>query len=143
MIIETIKMLEPLADSKKVTIVNSVIENAPNVLVDKLRLKQVLLNVIANAIKYNCTKGTVYIDVRKESVDYIKLFIKDTGQGISEENRERVFNNFERLSSHAGIEGSGIGLSVTRHLIDLMGGKIGVESTIDDGCTFWIELPIK
>ena len=139
---ETVKMLEPLAEKGQIKIINSVKGDELDVMVDKLRLKQILLNIIANAIKYNYENGLVYINAQM-SGDFIKVFIKDTGQGLSEENKEKVFNNFERLSSHGGIEGSGIGLSVTRHLVDLMGGNIGVETTTDNGCTFWIELPIK
>jgi len=140
---DVVTMLEPLAKKRDIKIINSIKETTANVMVDRLRLKQVLLNVIANAIKYNYENGSVYIDVEIENNELLKFFIKDTGQGISEENRERVFNNFERLSSHGGIEGSGIGLSVSRHLIELMNGRIGVENTKDDGSTFWIELPVK
>jgi len=138
---ETLKMLEPLAEKQNITIINSIKEGSSKIQVDKLRLKQVLLNIVANAIKYNSANGSVYIDVSYSDANFIKLLVKDTGRGISEENKERVFNNYERLSSHGGIEGSGIGLSVSRHLIELMGGKIGVETSIGDGCTFWIELP--
>ena len=140
---ESVKMVLPLAQQRDITVVNSVGDSLPNVLADRLRLKQALLNILANAIKYNYENGSVYIDAEITGSEFMKLTIKDTGIGISDENKKRVFNDFERLSSHAGIEGSGIGLSVTRHLIELMGGKIGVDNSVDDGCTFWVELPIK
>lgn len=140
---ESVKMVLPLAQERDVAVVNSIADSVPNVLADRLRLKQALLNILANAIKYNYENGSVYIDVEITGSEFVKLTIKDTGIGISDENKTRVFNDFERLSSHAGIEGSGIGLSVTRHLVDIMGGKIGVDNSVDDGCAFWIELPIK
>ena len=140
---ESVKMVLPLADKRGITVVNSVSKSAPVILADKLRLKQVLLNILSNAVKYNYEDGSVYVDIHMIDPDVVRLTIKDTGIGISDENKARVFNDFERLSSHAGIEGSGIGLSVTRHLIELMGGKVGVDNTVDDGCTFWIELPVK
>jgi len=142
-ITESVKMVLPLAEERGINIVNSVSENAPAIWVDKLRLKQVLLNIMGNAIKYNYDNGSVYIETQVIDVDFVRLSIKDTGVGISDENKKRVFNDFERLSSHAGIEGSGIGLSVTRHLVNIMGGEIGVDNTLNDGCTFWIKFPIK
>ena len=140
---ESVKMILPLADERGITVVSSVSTSAPVIFADKLRLKQVLLNILSNAVKYNYEDGSVYVDIQMINPGFARLTVKDTGIGISDENKKRVFNEFERLSSHAGIEGSGIGLSVTRHLIELMGGKIGVENSVDDGCTFWIELPIK
>ena len=140
---ECVKMVLPLAQERDITVVNSVDDSLPNVLADRLRLKQALLNILANAIKYNYEDGSVYIDAEVTDSDFVKITIKDTGIGISDENKKRVFNDFERISSHAGIEGSGIGLSVTRHLVELMSGKIGVDNSVDDGCAFWIELPIK
>jgi len=140
---EAVKMLEPLAEKQNITIINSVAEDAPEVLVDKLRLKQIMLNIIANAIKYNYKNGSVYIAIANMNEASVKLTVKDTGVGISNENNKKVFNNFERLSSQSGVEGSGIGLAVTRHLVELMDGKIGIENTTGDGCTFWVELPIN
>lgn len=140
---ESENMILPLAEKRGITIVNSVVKSAPTVRADRLRLKQSLLNVLGNAVKFNYEKGSVFIDVQETDRAFVKIKITDTGSGISEENKKRIFNDFERLSSQAGIEGSGIGLSVTRHLVNLMNGKIGVESAGDGGCTFWIELPIK
>jgi len=140
---ESIAMVLSLAQERDIKIVNLVDNNAPIVLADKLRLKQVLLNILSNAVKYNYDGGTVHVDARILDSDLARLTIKDSGIGISDENKNRIFHDFERLSSHAGIEGSGIGLSVTRHLVEIMGGKVGVDNTVDDGCTFWIELPIN
>ena len=140
---ESLTMVVPLAQEKGITIVNSLTDTTPYVLVDKLRLKQVILNLLSNAIKYNYEKGMIYIEETSTNPEFARLIIRDTGMGISEEDKGRVFNDFERLSSHAGVEGSGIGLSVTRSLVTLMGGRIGVESTVEKGCTFWVELPAK
>lgn len=140
---EAVTMLQPLMEQRGITVDNSVLETAPIVQADKLRLKQALLNILANAVKYNYENGYIYIDVSITDTGFAKLTVKDTGIGISEDNKKRVFNDFERLSSQSGIEGSGIGLSVTRHVIDLMHGRVGVDNTLEEGCTFWIELPIK
>jgi len=140
---ESITMILPLAKQRNIAVINEITEKAPTVFVDKLRLKQVLINILANAIKYNYENGSVYINAQIGMEGIVRLTIKDTGIGISDENKNKVFNDFERLSSHAGIEGNGIGLSVTRHLVELMGGEIGVDNKIDTGCIFWVEFPIK
>jgi len=140
---ESITMVQPLAQQRDISIVNEVVETAPTIAVDKLRLKQALVNILANAIKYNYENGSVYIGTHIVKDGIVRITIKDTGIGISDENKKKVFNDFERLSSHAGIEGNGIGLSVTHHLVKLMGGEIGVDNTVDAGCTFWLEFPIK
>ena len=138
---ETINMLEPLARQRHIRLVNALTRDSAGVVADKLRLKQVILNVLANAIKYNTENGTVYINLDTGHAGHVRLSVKDTGQGISEQDKERVFHNFERLSANTAIEGTGIGLSVSRQLIQLMHGRIGIESVNEGGCIFWIELP--
>lgn len=110
--------------------------------VDRVRLKQVLLNLMSNAIKYNRAGGDVLVHARQQTNGYTRIEIKDTGAGIATDNLERIFKPFERLVLETdNIEGTGIGLMITRRLVNAMGGKIGVDSVIDQGSCFWVELP--
>jgi len=115
---------------------------------DRQRLKQILLNLINNAIKYNKEGGSVVIKTEKMPFDNtrnyspVRISITDTGQGISPKNLPRLFNPFERFGAEkSGTEGTGLGLAVVKKLIDAMGGTVGVESTPGYGSTFWIEMP--
>lgn len=108
---------------------------------DRTRLKQALLNLISNAIKYNRENGLVTISARYTSDAKLRLCVTDTGVGLSEQQLQRLFQPFNRLGAErSGIEGTGIGLVITRQLVQLMGGSIGVESEPGQGSTFWIEL---
>ena len=108
---------------------------------DRTRVKQVLVNLLTNAIKYNREHGTVSVTCTAPSAERIRISIKDSGAGLSPEKLAQLFQPFNRLGQEAGTEeGTGIGLVVTKQLIELMGGTIGVESTVSVGCEFWIEL---
>jgi signal transduction histidine kinase/DNA-binding response OmpR family regulator len=108
---------------------------------DGERLRQVLLNLLSNAIKYNHPAGNVTISVERQGHERLRINVTDTGRGIADGNLVRLFQPFERLdSAQAGIEGTGLGLALSRDLIEAMGGSIGVTSTEGSGSTFWIEL---
>ncbi|WP_073003184.1 ATP-binding protein [Mariniphaga anaerophila] len=116
---------------------------------DYQRLKQVLLNLINNAIKYNKPNGFVETtcdlisNVADGSGDWVRINITDSGKGIAEENLYKVFEPFERVGAEiTEIEGSGLGLSIVKKLVDAMGGKVGVASELGKGTTFWLELPL-
>lgn len=108
---------------------------------DELRLKQVLVNILSNAIKYNKKNGEIFIKTHLLSNDMWRIEIIDTGIGITEDKINQLFTPFDRLGlENSGIPGTGIGLVITKNLIELMQGHIGVNSQPNDGTTFWIEL---
>jgi len=109
---------------------------------DAQRLKQVLLNLIGNAIKYNRDRGRVDVTVAATSHGRLRISISDTGIGIPRALQDRLFTPFERLGAERGsVEGTGLGLAVSRRLIEAMGGEIGLDSDGSRGSTFWIDLP--
>ena len=108
---------------------------------DRTRVKQVLINLLSNAIKYNCEQGSVEVKSMLSSPERIRISIKDSGAGLPPEKLAQLFQPFNRLGQETGAEeGTGIGLVVTKRLVELMGGTIGVESTVGVGSEFWIEL---
>ena len=108
---------------------------------DQTRLKQIVINLLSNAIKYNQASGQVTVDCTAISSDRIRISFKDTGAGLSPEKIAQLFQPFNRLGQEAGIvAGTGIGLVVTKQLVELMDGVMGVDSTVGQGSVFWAEL---
>jgi PAS domain S-box-containing protein len=108
---------------------------------DEVRLKQVLINLLHNAVKYNVPGGKVVVDCSMHSPDLIRISVSDTGMGLSKAHLAQLFQAFNRLGKECGTEeGTGIGLVVTKRLVELMGGSIGVESTVGTGSVFWFDL---
>ncbi len=134
-------MMEPLAHQRGISMTFPRFDNPHFVSSDRTRLKQILINLLSNAIKYNTTQGTVVVDYTVSAPDRIRISIKDTGAGLPPEKLAQLFQPFNRLGQEAkGEEGTGIGLVVTKRLVELMGGAIGVDSTVGAGSVFWIEL---
>jgi CheY-like chemotaxis protein len=107
---------------------------------DRTRLRQVLLNLLSNAVKYNRDRGSVVVDCRVVANGAVRVAVQDTGQGLQPEQVAALFQPFNRLGQEAGvIEGTGIGLVVTKRLVELMGGAIGVASVPGVGSEFWVE----
>jgi signal transduction histidine kinase/ActR/RegA family two-component response regulator len=108
---------------------------------DRTRVKQVLINLLFNAIKYNKPDGTVTVEYSLELPGYIRISVRDTGVGLAPEQVAQLFQPFNRLGRETGVEeGTGIGLVVTKRLVELMGGTIGVDSAVGAGSTFWIKM---
>jgi len=110
---------------------------------DGTRLKQVFLNLLSNAIKYNRPDGTVTVGSEHPHEGFIRVTVADTGRGISPANVDKIYQPFERLSAaNSEIDGTGIGLTITKRLIEAMGGRIGFDSVEGKGSSFWLDIPV-
>jgi signal transduction histidine kinase len=110
---------------------------------DKTLLKQIILNLVSNAIKYNKKGGSVSVTTEKTTANTFKIIIADTGFGIPSDKQSELFSSFSRLGKERStIEGTGIGLTITKRIIDAIQGDIKFESTVDKGTTFSVELPV-
>ena len=110
---------------------------------DYTRLKQVLLNLLSNAVKYNKPNGSIIIQEQITDTNHFRLNIQDTGLGIPEDQQKLLFTTFSRLGQeNSNIEGTGLGLSVTKNIVEAMSGTISFHSIENQGSLFWIEFPI-
>ena len=139
---ECIALILPITKQKHIEIFTPYRNNDDIfVMADPLRLKQVMVNLLSNAVKYNKLSGTISINVCENNTDMIVIEVTDSGSGISDEHLESIFQPFTRLPQHRKEEGVGIGLALAKRLTELMGGRIGVRSSVGKGSTFWIEIP--
>jgi len=144
---ECLNIVTPIANARGIKLVNRIAEKSgfPMIRADAGRFRQILVNLVSNAIKYNRADGLVTLDCRAspEQTSVLRFMITDTGPGIPKEKIPELFQPFNRLGAEAGdVEGSGIGLTITQTLIAHMDGRIGVDSTLGAGSTFWFEIPI-
>jgi len=140
-ILECRAMIEPQAQKRGIGMTFPRFDTSPFIKADRTRVKQVLINLLFNAIKYNRPGGTVDVECILKAPGVIRISIRDTGAGLSSEQVAQLFQPFNRLGKEASAEeGTGIGLVVSKRLVDLMGGVIGADSTVGEGSVFWIEL---
>ena len=133
-------MIEPQARSRGIGMTFPQFAIPRFITADRTRVKQVLINLLFNAIKYNRPHGSVMVEAAAVSSSSIRISVRDTGIGLPPEHIDQLFQPFNRLGKEASAEeGSGIGLVVTKRLVDLMGGSIGVVSTLGQGSVFWVE----
>jgi CheY-like chemotaxis protein len=133
-------MIEPQATKRGIVMSFPALDNVFYVHADRTRIKQVMINLLSNAIKYNGIGGAVIVQCAASSPDRVRISVRDTGAGLSADQLEQLFQPFNRLGQQDSVEeGTGIGLVVTRQLVELMGGQIGVESVVGAGTVFWVE----
>ncbi|HEV7609233.1 MAG TPA: PAS domain S-box protein [Steroidobacteraceae bacterium] len=134
-------MIEPQAQKHGISMRFPKVEQPDFVLADRTRVKQILINLLSNAIKYNQSGGKVVVECAVISDEHIRISVKDSGPGLSPEKIAQLFQPFNRLGQEAhGEEGTGIGLVMTKRLVELMGGVIGVKSVVGLGSEFWVDL---
>ncbi|MGB0682347.1 MAG: bacteriohemerythrin [Magnetovibrionaceae bacterium] len=142
---DSIALASSLSVERNVEIIDNTEETLSAALrTDRTRLKQVLVNLLSNAIKFNDDGGTVMIDSEELPNGYLRIAVADTGIGIAPEDKENVFQLFHRLDADPGVarEGTGIGLTITKSILEHMAGSINFSSEVNKGTKFWVEIPL-
>ena len=141
---ETLDMIRPFAAEMNVALNGGALgAYSGHIWADGQRVKQILLNLLSNGIKYNRQGGTVTLSCEETADARLRITVSDTGPGISPEKIERLFTPFDRLGAEkTEIEGTGLGLALSKRLVEVMGGRMGVESTSGQGSVFWVEFPL-
>ncbi|MEK7813357.1 MAG: PocR ligand-binding domain-containing protein, partial [Candidatus Desantisbacteria bacterium] len=142
---EAVSLVQGLADEYKIAIDVHIPDDLPDVVVDNQRIKQVLINLLTNGIKFTASPGKITI-IAKEDGDKIIVGVQDTGIGIADEYKDKIFNEFYKvpqIAPHERIRGSGLGLHIVQGLIESHEGKIWVESEVGKGSTFFFTIPKK
>jgi signal transduction histidine kinase len=133
-------MIDPQLEERSINLQIETFEPTLTVIADKTRLKQVVLNLLSNAIKYNKNHGSIVVACAASNPGKISISVKDSGIGLSKEKLDQLFQPFNRLGQEKGLsQGTGIGLMISKELVELMGGTMGVKSTEGVGTEFWLE----
>lgn len=142
---ENITTISPVASQRGITVENLIPTSLEMYVdVDKIRFKQIILNLLSNAIKYNRQNGKVIINYKIINDEFIRISIEDTGVGLTEEQQKHLFKAYDRAGAEkTEVEGTGLGLVISKDLIEKMNGNIGVESEYGKGTCFWIQIPIS
>ena len=140
---ECVSLTKSLAAARNISLNDRVAgATLPAVKVDRTRYKQILLNLISNAVKYNRENGSIHIEREHSSGDRVRVGVRDTGAGIAPDDLDKLFDPFDRMGAeNSDIEGTGIGLTITKRLVEQMGGEISVESEVGQGTVFWVGFP--
>lgn len=141
---EVQRTLEPIAARQKITVeVDPLPDSLPTIAADRTRFAQILMNFGSNAIKYNRSEGRVVLNVAVTGSEFVRITVRDTGIGIPPEKQDKLFQPFQRAGQETGsIEGTGIGLVITKRLAELMQGKVGFRSDTNKGSEFWVDIPV-
>ena len=140
---EALDLMRPLAAERSIELAaSSFLESTTYVLADRQRLKQVLLNLLSNGVKYTAINGSVALSFAETDTGMLRITVRDTGAGIPVEKLARLFTPFDRLGAEqSAVEGTGLGLALCQRLVQAMHGLIGANSTLGSGSAFWLELP--
>jgi len=133
------EVVKPAADAKHVRLIAAV--PPMRVIGDKMRLQQVFWNLLTNAVKFTPVGGSVDVDARVLGEEAI-VSVRDTGVGIAPEDQERIFEAFQRGDRRASVEGTGLGLTLSKRFVELHGGRVWLESALGEGSTFGFAIPV-
>ena len=137
---EVVAIIKSIAVKYDVTVTDKFVQSGVYIMADRTRLKQVMTNLLTNAVKYNRKNGSVIVSYELRDNDMLRIKVEDTGYGIPDDKLGLMFQPFNRLGKElTNIEGTGIGLTITRRLVELMDGYIGVESVVEKGSTFYVD----
>ncbi|HMQ15783.1 MAG TPA: HAMP domain-containing sensor histidine kinase, partial [Phycisphaerae bacterium] len=138
-----IDFVRPMADKKKIDVAAVIGPDLPILITDRGKLRQVLFNLISNAIKFTPEGGRVHLAAERLDDQQVRLSISDTGPGVAHQDQRLIFEKFRQIDQSATREhhGTGLGLAIARELTLLLGGQIGVDSEPGQGATFWVTLP--
>jgi PAS domain S-box-containing protein len=140
---DVLNVVQPMAEKFNIRLIDEITaQNSVHIFADRTRLKQVLLNLLTNGIKYNRKEGSVTLSLKKQKDGTMNILVTDTGMGIPAKKLEKIFVPFDRLDAEGSdVEGTGIGMTISKKLIELMNGKINVHSTMGKGSQFSVSLP--
>lgn len=139
---DVVRLLKSQAKEKLITITYGASSEEFEILVDYRSIKQIMINLITNAIKYNSENGSIDISVSKEKNAFCKITVADSGDGIAEDKLNIIYEPFQRVTHRTNTEGSGVGLAITKNLVEIMKGEIKVESKLGEGSTFSVSFKL-